>query len=57
MKTELIDEISGITETRLASLRPSPKVRLIDALLTVAIFGCLAVYVICGALILYHHLY
>lgn len=53
MKTQFIDEVSGIEETRNAD----PKARFIDTLLTTAIVGCLAVYVICGALILWHHLY
>jgi hypothetical protein len=35
---------SGIAETEQASLRPAPKVRIVDGLVTVAILICVAAY-------------
>jgi len=72
MNTQLIDESSGVKEISLSALhqrrlvgsKPGedrgevpPKVRFVDAVITTAIFACLAAYLICGAIILFHHLY
>lgn len=63
MKTELIDEASGVAELK-SKLQPSafsiqhyPKVRLMEAVLTVAIIAALAIYAACGALLVYHQIF
>ncbi len=52
----LIDETSGIQETDAAAHRPYPKLKVMDALVTAAIFICLGAYLVIGGMWLFFHL-
>ena len=56
MNPALIDEASGVHETDAAAQHSYPKIRLVDAVVTAALFVCLAAYAVIGGMWLFLHL-